>query len=103
MLPELQPRLPPGPVRLRAPEGARGGRGAGRGLRGTGTRSGTCCSPTALEVTWMERWEVPPLGLALAGCYDIIPDQPRNYNGEPSPSGFAPAEWFFFLRHHHFL
>jgi len=51
----------------------------------------------------MERWEVPPLGLALAGCYDIIPDQPRNYNGEPSPSGFAPAEWFFFLRHHHFF
>lgn len=78
-------------------------RGAGRGLGGTGTRSGTRCSPTALEVTWMELWEVPPLGLALAGCYDIIPDQPEITTASPPLLPSPRLNGFFSLQHHHFL
>lgn len=51
----------------------------------------------------MELWEVPPLGLALAGCYDIIPDQPEITTASPPLLPSPRLNGFFSLQHHHFL
>lgn len=50
-----------------------------------------------LEVRWTGSIrKYPLLAMALAQCYDIILDQPRNYTSEPSPSCFTlPERWDF--------